>query len=126
MTTTQTTQPSLPGKAQIQNALIQAIGEIAGTAHVAVKVKDVRTRAFEIMGIDPDTFEAANWGGVSRNPATKALTSNYYLLKKKGQCADAGRGKYSLTPAGYALFCGMEGTTPQAVVEEKAPAPKLA
>ena len=126
MTTTQTTQSTLPGKAQIQSALIQAIGELAGTAHVAVKVKDVRSRAFEIMGIDPDTFEAANWGGVSRNPATKALTSNYYLLKKMGQCADAGRGKYSLTPVGYELFCGMAGTTPQAVVEEKAPAPKKA
>lgn len=111
-TTIQSTQSTLPGKAQIQSALIQAIGEIAGTPHVAVKVKDVRTRAFEIMGIDPNSFDAANWGGVSRNPAVKALTSNYYLLKKKGQCADAGRGKYSLTPTGYALFSGMSGTTP--------------
>lgn len=118
---------TLPSKQQIQDALILAIGGLARSENVATRAKDVRPRAFEIMGIDPDAFDAANWGGVSRNPAVKALTSNYYLLKKAGLTADAGRGKYALTTSGFARFQSLNGGSSAPAptqVAESAPAPK--
>ncbi len=119
---------TLPTKYEIQDAIVQAIGQIAGCANVATKAKDVRPLAFTIMGIDPDSFDAANWGGVARNPAVKALTSNYYLLKKKGLTADAGRGKYALTDTGFAKYAKLaeangQVIAPVTVTEPSAPTP---
>lgn len=119
----------MPNRAKVQEAMILAIGTRARSAGVATKVADIRTDTFKLLNVDPDDFATQNHGGVSRNPAVKATISAYYLLKKDGLCADAGRGKYALTDAGYRKFLALTGgevpATPTVTIEEPR-APKAA
>ncbi len=107
----------MPNRSQVQDALITAIGTRAGSAGVATKVADIRTDTFKLLNVDPNAFATQNHGGVSRNPAVKATVSAYYLLKKDGLCADAGRGKYALTDAGWRKFLALTGGVVQPIEE---------
>ena len=126
----------MPARAKVQDALILCIGNRARNAGIATKVSDIRSDVFNMLNVDPNVFAAQNHGGITRNPAVKALTSAYYLLKKDGLTADAGRGKYALTDSGFRKFQSLSGgevtatPTPTVTIEEprapKAKAPKAA
>ena len=93
------------GKTQ-QTHIIQAIGILAGAPNVSVRSATAKTKTFELMGINPAEFVGTTIGNEkkARNPCDLAFNRNAEKLKKAGFVQSGGRGKYALTPLGFARF----------------------